>query len=780
MTADASLPSANDALATRLTTALAGTYEIVRELGGGGMSRVFEAVEIALERRVVVKVVAAELGAGVNADRFRREIQVAATLRHPHMVPLLSAGEADGILYYTMPFIYGESLQQRLARDGALPIAEVIHLAEEVADALDYAHRQGVVHRDIKPANILLEDDHAIVADFGIARAVRRASEQGDPELTVTGLAIGTPSYMSPEQGGGDEIDGRSDIYALGCVMYHMLVGSPPFEGPTSHSIIMQHFVKDPPSITREGVSPALRTVITTAMAKNPVHRYASGADMRNALRVLETRHLPTSPPAALTTTREQRAVTPLVTPHAPSSGPIDSLAVLPFTSPAKGTDEEYLADGITESILNMLSKVSGLRVVPRSIVYRYKDREVDIPVVAAELRVRAVVTGRVLQRGSRLQVSAELSDAVSESQLWGERFARSTDDIFAVQEEVASEIVKSLRLRLSAAEHEQLVRRYTEDAIAYRAYLRGRYQWNKRTRDGFVRAIEHFQEAIDRDPNYALAHAGLADAYNVLGYYNYLPPREAYPKAKEAATRALEIDDSLVHAHASLGYARLFFDWDWPGAEASFVRAIELDPGYASAHQWYAWYLLVMRRMDEMIVAMRTALQLDPLSLIINAHMGYALFWAHRFDDALEQLRRTQGLDPNFALTYWPMGAVHVHQGRFAEAIADFQRLVELTDGAIGSGYLGITAGIGGRHDITRAMLARLDDAAATRYVSPLDRSICHAGLGDVEETFRWLAQAVEERVSDLVRLRVLPWPNVVREDPRFERVAARIGVAL
>ena len=257
MTTDAPLTPPHDALAAQLTAALADTYEIVRELGGGGMSRVFEAVEVALDRRVVVKVVSSEMGAGVNAERFRREIQVAATLRHPHMVPLLSAGEAAGILYYTMPFIYGESLQQRIARSGALPIPEVIHLAEEVADALDYAHRQGVVHRDIKPANILLEDDHAIVSDFGIARAVRQAAERADPDLTISGLAIGTPSYMSPEQGGGDEIDGRSDIYALGCVMYHMLVGTAPFEGPSAQSIIMQHFVKELPTIAREGVAGA-------------------------------------------------------------------------------------------------------------------------------------------------------------------------------------------------------------------------------------------------------------------------------------------------------------------------------------------------------------------------------------------------------------------------------------------------------------------------------------------------------------------------------------------
>ena len=771
-------------LGTRLASALDGTYEITRELGGAGMSLVFEAREIALDRRVVVKVVSSEggagLGAGVSADRFRREIQVAATLRHPHIVPLLSAGEAAGMLYYTMPFIHGESVQQRLVRTGPLPVAEVVHLAEEVADALDYAHRQGVVHRDIKPANILLEDEHAIVSDFGIARAVRKATAQDGHELTVTGLVIGTPLYMSPEQGGGDEIDGRSDIYALGCVMHHMLAGSPPFEGPTAQAIIMQHFIKDPPRIPRDDVPSTLREILATAMAKDPSQRYPSAADMRNALRRMGSRHLPTSPPAALTTTREMPVAPLTPTPHSASSGPIDSLAVLPFESPADGTDEEYLADGITESILNMLSRVPGLRVVPRSIVFRYKHREIDVPTVAAELRVRALVTGRVLQRGKRLQVSAELSDAVSQAQLWGDRFSRSSEDIFAVQEEVASEIVKSLRLRLSVSDQEQLLRRYTDDAIAYRAYLRGRYQWNKRTRHGFLRAIEHFQEAIDRDPSYALAYAGLADAYNVLGYYDYLPPREAYPKAKDAATRALALDESLAPAHASLGYTRLFFDWDWPGAEAAFVRAIALDPGYASAHQWYAWYLLVVGRMEEMIGAMRTALQLDPLSLIINAHMGYALFWARRYDEALEQLRRTLALDANFALTYWPLGAVHVWQGRIAEAITDFQKLVDLTDGALGLGYLGITAGIGGRHDITRDVLKQLDEAAATRYVSPLDRSISHAGLGDVEETFRWLEQAVEERVSDLVRLRVLPWPTVIRNDPRFAKVAARVGVAV
>lgn len=768
----------DDRIGLRLQQALADTYAFTRELGGGGMSRVFEARDVTLGRTVVVKVVAAELAAGVDADRFRREIQVAATLRHPHIVPLLSAGEADGILYYTMPYINGESLQQRLHRTGPLPVPEVVHLAEEVADALDHAHRQGVVHRDIKPANILLEDEHAIVADFGIARAVRQASAHGGTMLTATGLVLGTPHYMSPEQGGGDALDGRTDIYSLGCVMHEMLAGSPPFDGATAQQIILQHFVKDPPPITRDDAPDALRLVLERTLAKDPEQRYASAADLRNDLRSLETRHLPTSLPAALTT-RELRSATRVPTPSAPTSGPIDSLAVLPFDSPAAGTDDEYLADGITESILNKLTRVSGLRVVPRSIVFRYKRKEIDIPVVAGELRVRALVTGRVRQRGQTLHVSAELTDALNESQLWGDRISRSAEDIFAVQEEMATEIVKSLRLRLSAEEKQELMRRYTEDSVAYRAYLRGRYQWNKRTRDGFLRAIAHFQEAIDRDPSYALAYAGLGDAYNVLGYYNYQPPREAYSKAKAAATRALEIDDSLAQAHASLGYTRLFFDWDWAGAESSFRRAIELDPTYGSAHQWYAWYLLVMRRMDEMIEAMRTALQLDPLSLIINAHMGYALFWAGRFDEALEQLSKTQALDPDFALTYWPLGAVYVWQKRTDEAIAAFQRLVDLSGGTLGLGYLGITAAIGGHPEITRDVSQRLEADSRKRYVSPLDRAICYAGLGDVESTFQWLWAAVNERVSDLVRLRVLPWPAAVRSDPRFEQVAQKIGLA-
>jgi tetratricopeptide (TPR) repeat protein len=380
------------------------------------------------------------------------------------------------------------------------------------------------------------------------------------------------------------------------------------------------------------------------------------------------------------------------------------------------------------------------------------------------------------MQRGQTLVVGAELTDMMTDSQLWGDRLTRSTTDIFAVQEEMATEIAKSLRVRLSPEEHQELVHRQTEDSEAYHAYLRGRHQWNKRTRDGFMRAIEHFEAAIDRDPRYAAAYTGLSDVYNVLGYYSFIAPRDAYPRARAASMRALELVPDLAEAHASLGYTRLFFDWDWENAASSFRRAIALDPTYSSAHQWYAWYLLVAGRLEQMIASMRTALDLDPLSLIINAHMGYALFVAGRHPEALKQLKATLALDPDFALSYWALGAVHFWQGNAEEAIAAFRAVVTLTHGELGLGYLGLTAGRFGQSEIARESLRLLEEAGATRFVSSLDRAICYAGLGEFGAAFEWLDRAFEERVSDLVRLDVLPWPPDMRNDARFVAAVAKL----
>ncbi len=759
-----------DPVLERLVNALAGTYTVRRELGGGGMSRVFEATETALGRTVVIKLLAPGVAATVHSERFKQEILLAANLRHPHIVPVLTAGTADGMLFYTMPYISGESLAARIGHSPRLAVAQAMEIAEEVADALDYAHRQGVVHRDIKPGNVLLEGGHAVVTDFGIARAVESAKAghgAGVGALTQTGFVVGTPAYMSPEQSSGDEVDGRSDLYSLGCVLFEMLAGQPPFTGATQQSIMVQHLVKDPPALVRSDAPDAAREILRRLLAKNPSERFRTAAELRDALRAVELR---VSTPWPTESTGTIAATSPF--------GPLDSLAVLPFEGSWSNPEDDYLSDGITENILNRLARISGLRVVPRSTVFRLKGKVADPCAVGRDLKVRALVTGRVVQRGAELLVSAELTEVATESQLWGDRLSRGATDIFTVQDEIAAEIVKGLELRLTPDDQHLLTHRQTDDAPAYDAYLRGRHQWNKRTRDGFLKAIEHFEDAIARDPRYAQAHAALADTYNLLGYYNFLPPKESYPMAKTASTRALALDPGLAEAHASLGYTRLFFDWDWPGAKESLERAIELDPRYATAHQWYAWYLLVVGRMEEMIPAMRKALELDPLSLIINAHLAYALFWAGRLDQALAQARRTVSLDANFALGYWPLGAIHVYAGQGDEAIAAFRSLVTLTDGAVGLGYLAICGGHFGRPNLAREMLMRIQEARATRYVSPLEVALCHAALGEYRQALDHLDLAFEDRVSDLVRMKVLPWPADMRNDARFATAMARLNL--
>ena len=454
----------------------------------------------------------------------------------------------------------------------------------------------------------------------------------------------------------------------------------------------------------------------------------------------------------------------------------IDSVAILPFTY--GGDDDGYLADGITESIINKMASLPGVRVVPRASAFRYRGREIDPREVRRSLQVRALVTGRVQQRGDVLVAQAELVDLDSEEQLWGERYTRAAADIFDVQEQMADEIARSLRLRLTGQERARLMHRETDDPDAYRAYLKGRHYWNRRTADGFRHAIVHFQEAIARDPEYALAHAGLADTYNVIGYYNIEDPRDAYPKAKAAARRVLELDELVAEAHASLGYATLFFDRDYEGAAAELRRAIELEPGYATAHQWYGWYLLVRERFDEMVASLERAVELDPLSLIINDHYGYALFLAGRYDDARRQIGRTLELDPNYPLAHLRLGNLHVHQGRDDEAVDCLRRAGELSAGLLGRGYLGQALATTGRVAEAREILAELVAEEDVRYVSPLDRALVLAGLGELERTLAALEEAMEHRTSDLVRLRLLPWPREVREHPGFDAILGRLGL--
>lgn len=457
----------------------------------------------------------------------------------------------------------------------------------------------------------------------------------------------------------------------------------------------------------------------------------------------------------------------------------IDSVAILPFSNAGDDADSEYLSDGITESIINKMATINGIRVVPRASAFRFKGRDLDPAEVARELEARALVMGRVHQRGDMLVVQAELIDMASEAQLWGEHYKRPMADIFIVQEEMAEEIARSLRLQLTGKQRERLRHRDTHDTEAYQAYLKGRFYWNKRTGDGFKLALTHFQEAVDLDPNYALVYSGIADTYNVLGYYNIQAPRDTYPRAKAAAARALEIDAGLAEAHASLGYALLFYDRAYEEAARELRRSIELNPSYATAHQWYGWYLLVNGRFDETVESLSRAVEMDPLSLIINDHYGYALFLAGRYGDARAQLEKTIELDPRYPLGYWRLGNLLFHQGQTAEAIEAFEKAAENSGGILARGYLGQALAVAGRSGEARGILAELSNDERVTYASPLDRALIHSGLGEMDETFAALQDALEHRSSDLVRLKLLPWPPEVRRDARFQDVLHEVNPA-
>ena len=769
------------------------------------------------DRSVALKVLLPHVAQAIGAERFQREITIAAKLSHPHILPLHDSGEAGGMLYYVMPFMRGESLRDRISREGTLPVEAAVRIGVEVASALDRAHLEGVVHRDIKPENILLEGGFAVVADFGIAR-VRSVAD--DASITQTGIALGTPTYMSPEQAvGAEDLDGRSDLYSLGCVMYEMLTGVPPYNGGSMRQMLIKHSMEPVPSLrdSHPEIPAHVSWAIARAMAKNPGDRFRTAGELSRALsrasasvairrteslwgrvRSVFTRTASRStttrssePPVASPSVQTPRASatgggrmaspmgfgTPLVT-TPPGRMPIDSLAVLPFTTIDGGPDGEYLGEGITESIMNKLSGLAGLRVVPRSVVFRYRGSALDPCAIGLEVHARAVVTGRILQRGDMIVIKAELVDSQTESQLWGDQYNRKMADIFAVQEEMATEITRSLRLKLSGEEQAGLAKRYTENAKAYQAYLRGRHHWNKRTVEGLRHALVHFQEAIDLDPNYALAYSGLSDTFNILGYYNTQRPHDAFPRGKAAAARALTLDDSLSEAHASMGYVQIFYDWDWEGASASLRRAMELNPKYATAHQWYSWYLFAMERFDEALDSLRRAQQLDPLSLIINDHLGYAMLLAGKPNEALAQIIKTRELDPSFPWTYWRLGSVYLALGRLDESIDAYDMVVQKTDGGVGLGYKGLVCAMAGREDEARAVLARLESLSESRYVGPLEFALVYAGLGRVDDAITWLRRAHDDRASDFARVKLLPWPAAVRGDPRFAALVRQIGL--
>ncbi|HEU5153975.1 MAG TPA: serine/threonine-protein kinase, partial [Gemmatimonadales bacterium] len=559
----------------RLGEALASRYKVERELGQGGMAKVFLAHDLKYERAVAVKVLRPDVAADVGASRFLREIQIAARLHHPHILPLYDSDQADGLLYYVMPYIEGESLRQRLLRERQLPVPEALQIAREVADALSYAHSCNVVHRDIKPANILLDSGHALVADFGVARAVGGAQ-------TSSGHVIGTPAYMSPEQVDGSEyLDGRSDIYSLGAVLFEMLTGEPPFRGSTVTAIIANRLTSPAPSPRqfRDLVPEAVDAAVKKSMANLPADRFTSATQFAEAIGTAATTAIAVGAAQAITQEAGPKAV-----------------AVLPFENMSTDPENEYFSDGITDDIIAQLSKISALKVISRTSSMQYKKTTKKIAAIAEELGVGAILEGSVRKAGTRVRIVVHLVDPRSEKHLWGETFDRQLTDVFEVQSEVAQQITGALAVTLSPEEKQRVEKKATGDAEAYNLYLLGRFHANKWSEANVQKGIEYYQQAIGKDPHYAVAYAGMSDALELLSIgFGSKPPVEYLAQAKAMALKALEMDDTLAEAHTSLAYARWLGDLDWTGAEREFKRALELKTSYVMAHEWYAEYLAAL-----------------------------------------------------------------------------------------------------------------------------------------------------------------------------------------
>jgi serine/threonine protein kinase/tetratricopeptide (TPR) repeat protein len=752
-------------LGQNLREALSGLYTLERELVGAGMSRVFVAQDPALGRRIVVKVLPPEMAASVRIERFRREIQLAASLTHPHIIPLLTAGEALGMPYYTMPFVESESLKERLKRDWRLPIPEAIRLACEVARALDYAHRSGIVHRDIKPANILLHDGHAMVTDFGIARALKAAVS--DNTLTTGGVAIGTPMYMSPEQGTGQpDLDGRTDIYSLACVLFEMLSGAPPYTGTSAQAVIMRHFVDPVPSVRagRNEIPPTIDDALKKALAKQAPGRFGSAVDFAVALEgtALPSGEIPVLPPVMRTSSGSRARF----------------LAVLPFDNISGEQDNEYFADGITEDIIAQVSKIQGLRVMSRTSTALYKHRTKSAREIGRELGVSHILEGSVRRAGPKVRIVGQLIDADTDEHLWAETWDRNMTDIFAIQTEVAEAIARSMHAQLSATEQVRIARRPTENMEAYNLYLLGRHHYNKVTPRDFAKAVDCYKEASDLDPNFALALAALADAYEYLGLgYWGVRPHDTMPAAFELATRAESIDPSLAAPHSALGLYHGWYNYDWDKAGVELKRAVELNPSASMTRLLYAMHLCGIGEINEAMFHREIGCQLDPSAMAVRGNATWVLYLARRMDQAVDECRALRQIDPSSSYAAFSHGLVCAQGGDKQEGVRAFRDAVTLGDGI--SLYLvslayGLAAA--GEQDEARGMLAALRKRGESEFIWPMGMGMAYAHLGETDTAMDFLELAYEERVGYMPMIGLDPALDVLRDLPRFKTLARRI----
>ena len=775
-------------LRSQLQATLGSAYTLERELSGGGMSRVFVATETRLRRAVVVKVLSTESAAGVSADRFEREIQLAASLQQANIVPLLSAGDTEGIPFYTMPFVEGESLRGRLVKDGKLPVADCASILRDVARALSYAHAHGVVHRDIKPDNILLSHGAAVVADFGIAKAISAARTQvSGATLTQAGTSIGTPSYMAPEQVAGDAAaDHRVDLYAFGCVAYELLCGHPPFVDPSPSRVLAAHLAEKPRSIRdlRPDTPGGLATIVMRCLEKQPDHRPAGADELLRSLEAIVTPSggHPTGvapshggrawwrSPAAMAAglvVLIAVATVALKTLRGPAVAKDSSIAVLPLLNLSGDSTNNYFGEGLAEEITAALAK-AGLHVIGRGSARGLAAKGLDAREIAKQLGVATVLQGTVQRAGERVRISVTLTSGADGSVKWTEKYDRQLKDVFAVQDEIARSIVTQLRATLTTGGG-TLVHTETADPEAHSLYLQGLYLWNRRTGPAIHQAIALFEQAVKRDPKYARAHAGIALAYTVLTHYEDGNADSLTERGRTAAARALELDSTLAEAWTAKAYGNTQH-WNNAQAESDFRRAIQYDSTFATARFWHGLLLEHVGRTDDALREMDAAIRLEPTSLVIQSGRAQVLADGRRIEEALAATRSVLTLDSTFALSRFSLGLMLSQSGRHEDAITVLRAVVDAPGVRRSelSGTLALALARGGRTAEARDVIAATRRTLGGGVVPSGAVAAALFELGDRDAAFATLDAAVRQHDPWLTNYSRGPRYNKMRTDPR------------